>query len=123
MNVYVSFGGPTSVSSSAWHSETSTGDVSRFETGDEDNFSQCGKFFRDVLSAAERERLTDNIAGNLIGAQEFIQKRAIANFAAADAGYGQMVKAKVDKIKAKGKAIARASAAAPLNPPRNISKI
>ena len=56
--------------------------------GDEDNFSQCGEFFRKVLSAAERERLTDNIAGNLAGAQEFIRRRAIANFAAADAQYG-----------------------------------
>jgi catalase len=42
--------------------------VTRHETGNEDNFSQCGDFFRNVLTTAEKERLTDNIAGNLIGA-------------------------------------------------------
>jgi Catalase-related immune-responsive len=41
--------------------------VTRHETGNEDNFSQCGDFFRNVLTTAEKERLTDNIAGNLIG--------------------------------------------------------
>ena len=48
--------------------DQASGDVTRHETGNEDNFSQCGDFFRNVLSAAEKERLTDNIAGNLIGA-------------------------------------------------------
>lgn len=52
-----------------------------------------------VLSEAERERLTDNIAGNLVNAQDFLQQRAIANFAAADATYGRMIKQKVDKLK------------------------
>lgn len=52
-----------------------------------------------MLSEAERERLTDNIAGSLVNAQDFIQQRAIANFAAADANYGRMMKQKIDKIK------------------------
>ena len=121
-----SFNGPAPLESAAWHTEASTGDVARYETGGEDNFTQCGQFFRNVLSPAERERLTDNIAGNLVNAQEFIQNRAIANFAAvssyiilsirllflfnyfqnyaifflkADANYGKMIKSKVDKLK------------------------
>jgi len=119
-----SFGGPATVATAAWHAESSTGDVSRYETGDEDNFTQCGNFFRNVLSAAEKERLTDNIAGNLVNAQEFIQKRAISNFAAADATYGRLIKQKIDKLKAKSKPAAKSAAAAPLNPPRNVgSKI
>lgn len=51
-----------------WHVDSATGDVTRHETGNEDNFSQCGDFFRNVLTTAEKERLTDNIAGNLSGA-------------------------------------------------------
>ena len=60
-----SFNGPTPDLKQAWHTEASTGDVSRYETGDEDNFSQCGQFFRNVLDAGAKDRLTDNIAGNL----------------------------------------------------------
>jgi len=116
-----SFGGPSLTPSAQWHTEPTSGDVARYETGDEDNFSQCGEFFRKVLSAEERERLTDNIAGSLSEAQEFIQKRAIANFAAVDAAYGRSIKQKIDKIKAKAKVTAKPTAAAPLNPPRTVN--
>mmetsp|Transcript_3235 Transcript_3235/g.4455 ORF Transcript_3235/g.4455 Transcript_3235/m.4455 type:complete len:526 (+) Transcript_3235:62-1639(+) len=97
-----SFGGPLpgEADSVTWHKEESSGDVARYETGDEDNFSQCGEFFRRVLGPEERERLTDNIAGSLIGAQDFLQQRVVANFAAADQQYGKMVKDKLQKLKA-----------------------
>lgn len=74
--------------------------MARYETGDEDNFSQCGEFFRRVLKCDAKERLTDNIAGNLVNAQEFLQDRVIANFAAADKTYGKMVKDKVLRLRA-----------------------
>jgi catalase len=139
-----SFNGPAKDASAAWHQDqlgfgTSATDgsknnnnggqhvnvnVARYETGDEDNFSQCGHFFRQVLNEGERERLTDNISGHLAGAQEFIRQRAIANFAAADATYGQMVATKV------AAAVAAAAAAssggvnesrpAALSPPRKV---
>ena len=32
-------------------------DVARFNSADEDNFTQCGIFFRDVLNADEQFRL------------------------------------------------------------------
>ena len=32
-------------------------DVARFNSADEDNFTQCGIFYRDVLNEAERARL------------------------------------------------------------------
>lgn len=116
-----SFNGPAPDSSLAWHSDTATGDVQRYETGEEDNFTQAGQFFRNTLDGAARERLTDNIAGALVNAQDFIQKRVIANFAACDANYGRMVEQKVNALKKKGKRPAVATKAAPLNPPRNIA--
>ncbi len=117
-----SFGGPEPLPSATWHADKPSGDVARVETADADNFAQCGNFFRSVLGPAERERLTDNIAGSLVEAQEFLQKRAVANLSAVDANYGRMVQAKVQKLKAQKKAASAAKPAAPLNPPRQISK-
>lgn len=117
-----SFSGPAPADTTAWHGDAVTGNVARYDTGDEDNFTQCGEFFRKVLSADARDRLTSNIAGNLVNAQEFLQKRAIANFAAVDANYGRMVKDKVAKLAREKKASAKNSnqiPAAPLNPPRS----
>lgn len=117
-----SFNGPNPVSSAAWHPDTPKGDVTRYETGDEDNFTQCGVFFRQVLNDAARERLTDNVAGALVGAQDFIQERAIANFNAVDAKYGKMVRAKLDKLKKSTVKKKKAATKAILSPPRSIPK-
>ncbi|KAG5177531.1 catalase [Tribonema minus] len=116
-----SFSGAQADSSQAWHvDKLPTGDVARFDTGDEDNFAQCGHFYRNVLTEEDREQLTDNIAGNLSGAQEFIQQRAISNFAAADADYGRRIAQKIAAIRrAPAKKTAEA-APAPLNPPRSV---
>lgn len=117
-----SFGGPSPVPSTSWHVDTATGDVMRYETGDEDNFSQCGEFYRKVLNAEERERLTDNIAGSLSQAEPFIQQRAIANFTAADANYGRSIRQKIDRIKSSQKTVTStlSIAVATLSPPRTI---
>lgn len=120
-----SFNGPAAQPSAAWHADAAVGDVARVETGDEDNFSQCGSFFRDVLDAGARDRLTSNVAGHLVHAQEFIRTRATANFAAADAEYGRMVADKVAALLAAQESSGssgapKAKAAAPLNPPRAV---
>mmetsp|Transcript_9846 Transcript_9846/g.27922 ORF Transcript_9846/g.27922 Transcript_9846/m.27922 type:complete len:532 (-) Transcript_9846:76-1671(-) len=120
-----SFNGPATDPSAAWHKDTLTGDVQRVETGDEDNFSQCGVFFREVLDEGARQRLTDNIAGHLVNAQDFLQKRAIANFAAADARYGSLIAEKIQKIKASQAASSPASkkAVAALSPARTVPSV
>jgi catalase len=120
-----SFGGPSPDTSAAWHIDSATGDVTRYETGDEDNFTQAGEFYRKVLGPAERERLTDNIAGSLAEAKDFIIQRAIANFTAADAVYGRTIREKVDKILAKSSSIGSqiAIASAALNPPRSVPNL
>jgi catalase len=113
-----SFNGPAVDLTAAWHADPLAGHVKRHETGDEDNFSQAGSFFRDTLDSAARERLTDNIAGHMAHAQEFIRARAIANFAAADANYGRMLAQKIAAILAAPKAAPKPKAVAALSPPR-----
>jgi catalase len=95
-----SFQGPQPTPELAWHADkvAVNTEVKKYESGDDDNFTQCGIFFRKVLKEDEKDRLTTNIAGSLAGAYDFIQKRAIANFAAVDANYGRMIKEKVEKL-------------------------
>jgi catalase len=117
-----SFSGPQPVPSTKWHADRATGNVERVETGDEDNFTQCGQFFRKVLDNGAKQRLVENIAGSLSGAQTFIQDRAIANFAAADAQFGRMLREKLEELRRKKPASTRSSKANPLNPPRTVVK-
>lgn len=111
---------PAAAPEVAWHSDALVGDVRRTETGDDDNFSQCGTFFREVLDEGARDRLTSNIAGHLVNAQEFIRTRAVANFSAADASYGRMVADKVKALLAASSPAPKTKTAAPLNPPRVV---
>jgi len=119
-----SFAGATpDVRRGQWHADSVTGQVERVDTGDEDNFSQVGVFFRKTLDAAARERLTDNIAKHMSRAQPFIRKRAIANFARADPEYGKMIKTKIERILANKKYVKAEKKSAPLNPPRVVPPV
>jgi catalase len=74
-------------------------DAKRYDTSNDDNFSQVGIFWRNVLKEDERQRLVNNIAGHLIGAAEFIQQRAVENFRKADEDYGRRLREALDKLK------------------------
>jgi len=74
-------------------------DVAHFNNADEDNFSQVGIFWRNVLNEEEKNRLVSNMAGNLINAQPFLQKRAIENFSQADPDYGQRLEKELLQMK------------------------
>jgi catalase len=50
-----------------------SGDITRHPSEIEDNFSQAGIFFRNILSDPEKERLVDNMGSHLANAQKFIQ--------------------------------------------------
>jgi catalase len=118
-----SFGGAEPNPAGELHVSIASGDVTRFETGGDDNFTQCGDLFRNVLSAQEKENLTDNIAGNLVAAKEFLQARAVANFAACDPDYGRMVEEKLSGLREKAlkeKVLSAVTVPRPLNPPRII---
>ena len=68
-----------------------SGDVARYNSADEDNFTQVGHFWSRVLSEEERRRLVENIAGHLKDAKEFIQVRAVKNFSQAHPDYGRRI--------------------------------
>lgn len=119
-----SFNGPVETPSATEHVVSlPTGDVAKYNTEDEDNFTQCGEFYRHTLKTEEKARLVENIAGNLMHAQPFIQERAIKNFSAADADYGQAIQAKIAQLRSMPP-INKSSrpAPAPLNPPRTAYK-
>ena len=102
--------------------------MKRFETGDQDNFSQCRDFFRNVLDAKARQRLTDNIAGHIVHCKsDIIRQRAIANFAAVDPLYGKLITDKVNRLKMTirkdgGSDGVKMRNVEILNPPRTVSK-
>ncbi|CAF94333.1 unnamed protein product, partial [Tetraodon nigroviridis] len=50
-------------------------DVARYNSSDEDNVTQVRTFYTQVLNEEQRQRLCQNMAGSLKGAQLFIQKR------------------------------------------------
>lgn len=68
-----------------------SGDVTRYNTGDDDNFTQPGVFWRQTLNDAERERLVSNICGSLKDAADFIQERAVKVFCQVDSDFGRRV--------------------------------
>ena len=68
-----------------------SGEVYRFDSGDEDNFSQATIFWNTVLDEAARQRLVSNISGHLVNAQGFIQERAISNFAKVSPEFGKLL--------------------------------
>lgn len=74
-----------------------SGDVYRFDSGDEDNYSQATIFWDSVLDEAARKRLTDNIADNLSNALVFIQERAVANFAQVSPECGKLLEQALKK--------------------------
>uniref|UniRef100_A0A8C1KEC1 Catalase n=1 Tax=Cyprinus carpio TaxID=7962 RepID=A0A8C1KEC1_CYPCA len=78
-------------------------DVARYNSADDDNVTQVCTFFTEVLNEAERERLCQNMAGHMKGAQLFIQKRAVQNLMAVHPDYGTRVQTLLDKYNTEGK--------------------
>ncbi|XP_078000104.1 catalase-like [Glandiceps talaboti] len=84
-----SFSGPQDESKHAQSTFHVSGDVQRYNTADDDNFTQVGNFWRKALSEYDREHLVNNIAGHLKDAQDFLQKRAVHNFTQCDPEFGR----------------------------------
>ncbi|XP_069688460.1 catalase-like [Periplaneta americana] len=84
-----SFGGPEDVPHCAASKFCPTGDVARYNTGDDDNYSQPSTFWKKTLKPEERERLVENIVDHVKGAADFIQERTVKNFSQVDAEFGK----------------------------------
>lgn len=76
-----------------------SGDVNRYSSADEDNFTQVGTFFRKVLNEEERQHLVENIANHIVNAQDFLQERAIHNFSQACPEYGAGIREALARVK------------------------
>ena len=94
-----SFSGPEHSKAFLESSQPLSGDAQRYDSGDEDNFSQVGIFWRKVLDEAARQRLIENMSGHLKDAADFIQQRAITNFSKCDPEYGRRLKEALEKHK------------------------
>ncbi|XP_018426828.1 PREDICTED: catalase-like [Nanorana parkeri] len=95
-----SFGGPEETREFLQSSFHLSGDVARYDDCKEDNVSQVRKFYLTVLDSAERQTLSQNIAKSLVGAQPFIQQRAVKNFTDVHPDYGARVLAELEKLRA-----------------------
>ena len=92
-----SFSGPQHDQKYVEHIYHVSGDVKRWNSHDDDNFSQVSMFYNRVLDSEARGRLCDNIASHLCNAQLFIQNRAIENFRKVDEEFGENIKHLIEK--------------------------
>jgi len=94
-----SFNGPEGVKHAEWHVHPISGDVHKYNTADEDNYSQVSTYWKRVLKPQDRDSLVKNIAGHLKDAKDFIQKRAISNFSKVDPEYGSRIEQEIAKFR------------------------
>ncbi|KAK7893146.1 hypothetical protein WMY93_022298 [Mugilogobius chulae] len=78
-------------------------DVTRYNSSDEDNVTQVRAFYTQVLNEEERQRLCQNMAGALKGAQLFIQKRYVETLRAVHPDYANRVQSYLNKYNQESK--------------------
>ena len=81
------------------HRWTTTPDVDRHDSSNDDNYSQVTDFWLKVLKPDEQDRLVNNVAGHLVNAQQFLQERALSVFDKVHPDYGNKVRLALKKIK------------------------
>jgi catalase len=92
-----SFSGPEHHGRYVEHRDNFTEDIDRYDTSEDDNFSQAAVFYRKVLNEEERKRLIHNIADHVKNALPFIQQRAIKNFTLVDSEFGKLLQLELNK--------------------------
>lgn len=85
-----SFGGPETEQRAwrLWSSMEVSGYVGYYDNGKDDNYSQSGRFYREVLDEGGRKRLVQNLATSLKNCSEKIRNRAVSEFARVDQNLG-----------------------------------
>ncbi|XP_054717378.1 catalase-like [Uloborus diversus] len=87
-----SFGGPVEDPKAEESTFVVHGEAARYDTSNDDNFTQAGVFYRKRLNEGEKSRLVKNIVQSLSNAEQFIQERQIENFSQADPELGERVR-------------------------------
>lgn len=67
------------------------------DNSDEDNYSQAGNLYR-LFDEGQKTRITDVIAGTMVGVSHVVQDKMIAHFRQADADYGDRIATKLAKL-------------------------
>lgn len=68
--------------------------IDRFDSREEDNYSQAGNLFR-MMTDEQKQILTSNIAGGLQHANKDIQQKMLTQFKKADPEYAQLIVSKL----------------------------
>lgn len=98
-----SFNGPVDDKKYKHHVYKISGDVARFNSSDDDNYTQANIFWSSVLNDEEKERLVQNIADHLKSAADFIKERAIRNFSSVNSDLGTRLAEKLKQKKLESK--------------------
>ncbi|MGR7001157.1 catalase [Yinghuangia aomiensis] len=97
-----SFGGPYETGEPLYAASPVTGHTGTFEApshAEDDDFVQAGNLYR-LMSEDEKARLVDNLAGFIAQVtRDDLVDRAVANFRAADAEYGDRLEAAVKSLR------------------------
>ncbi|VDN36068.1 unnamed protein product, partial [Gongylonema pulchrum] len=78
-----------------------TGDVDRYDSGDEDNFTQPRELWLKVLGDSGRAELVENLATELHHCKPIIQERAISLFSNVHSDFGKALRKELDVIRQK----------------------
>ncbi|EDO41682.1 predicted protein, partial [Nematostella vectensis] len=81
---------------------TVSGDCARYNSADDDNFTQVTTFWTKVLNDEERMRLVKNIAGHVKDAKDFIQKRCVQQFTKVHPDFGNGIARELQKHQVSG---------------------
>jgi len=96
-----SFNGPQDDKKYLEHRVHVSGDVDRYNSHDDDNFTQPGMFWRKALNEEGRQHLVENITGHLKDAPGFMRERAVKIFTQVDPEFGKRVQKGLDEYEKK----------------------
>lgn len=92
-----SFNGPQERTDVAESKFPISGDVDRYNSRDDDNFSQPRDFWLNVLDDGARQRLVQNICAVLSKCKGFIQERAVRMFSEVHEDFGKMLREELSR--------------------------
>lgn len=87
-----SFSGPEQQPHFKMSSFNVSGAVAKYDSSNDDNYTQAGLLYRNVLPKDEQTRLVENITDNLKHAADFLQEKAIYHFTQIDGDLGKQLR-------------------------------